>query len=1227
MRILSLRFKNLNSLVGEWSIDFTHPEYESHGIFAITGPTGAGKSTLLDAMGLALYGQTPRLGRITKSDNEIMSRRTGDCFAELQFETAKGQFQVHWSQHRARRTAQGELQQPKHELTDLTSGAVLETLLNRVIKRVEELTGMDFERFTRSMLLAQGSFAAFLQAKADERAPILEQITGTDIYSRISVLTHERFSAERKQLQQLQEQIAHLALLDSSTEAALIQEIEQYQSHSRQQQVALTEKNTRRQQALQLQQRQKDHALLLEKKAELAEQQHRFAPKAEQLVYAEAAQKLAAGYAQLTAHREQCARATQSLTTAHQQQPVLEQQRQQHVVTLQSEQQRYQQLKDLLDVNRPLYEQVRALDTQLQQQKTVYEQHVTTWHTAQSQTQRTQQQTTQTQAQISVQQEILQQVTSYLSKQAADAGLNQDLLLLNAHHEHIEQVQHQLQGLAVESAAAAADSEQASQDLPSLQQQLAGHQARASELNLQLMHEAQERQALLQDQTPQYWYEQHLLLTQKEAQYLQAHQLHERLRQLQTQQQEQLAVHEQLETTQNQQQILQQHMAQQASVLEQTVQQLQHSLELEQRINALESERQRLVTGEPCVLCGALEHPYAGTTLTGQLNTRQELAQSQADLKQAYQQLAQVDQKIADLKRDLTLSAHQQQRFTTDSQSIHDQWQPLYQALGELLPTTTTDKEQFLQDVWQHIETALKHCAWVRASLEKTDEKTKQINLRLQQSTQQQREIEQRLQGLEQQKQQALLILKNLQKAQHKASQQQADLCATFNELLQPYGLQLDAQTTWSTIFTTLTQRQTAWNEAAQAQQQTQQLAKELEQRLAFELQQLAAEQHNEQQTAALVQKTQQAWQSTQQNRESLFGTLDPNIEQKKATEQLEHAETTLATASSNHQQTVMAVEQLAERILWLTDQLNTQQQALLQSETSFKAALPQWHFSDEAHYLAMRLDEVSFQQLRQEQQTLQQKQLALQTEMATNLKDQEALAVFALNPEALDSLVLAIDALQQNMAEQQQQIGRLNEQLQRNEANKTQQQQQLLLIEQQQIELNKWSHLHALIGSADGKKFRNFAQGLTFEIMVHHANQQLQKMSDRYMLLRDTLQPLELLVMDNYQAGEVRSTKNLSGGEGFIVSLALALGLSQMASQNVRIDSLFLDEGFGTLDEDALDTAITTLSSLQQEGKLIGLISHVSTLKERISTQIQVNPTTGGRSVLTGPGCLAVAK
>ena len=225
MKILELRFKNLNSLSGEWLIDFTNPEYISDGIFAIIGPTGAGKSTILDAICLALYGRTPRLKGISKSGNEIMSRQTGECFSEVTFETQAGKFRCHWSQHRARKKSGGKLADSKHEISDLDTGQVLESKKRLVATVIEEKTGMDFDRFTRSILLAQGGFAAFLQATADERAPILEQITGTEIYSEISKAVHERQRKENTTLELIQAEMAGITILNGEDEELLTQSL------------------------------------------------------------------------------------------------------------------------------------------------------------------------------------------------------------------------------------------------------------------------------------------------------------------------------------------------------------------------------------------------------------------------------------------------------------------------------------------------------------------------------------------------------------------------------------------------------------------------------------------------------------------------------------------------------------------------------------------------------------------------------------------------------------------------------------------------------------------------------------------------------------------------------------------------------------------------------------------------------------------------------------------
>ncbi|MDR2075806.1 MAG: AAA family ATPase, partial [Desulfovibrio sp.] len=221
MRVLQIRLRNLNSLMGEWTIDLTRPEYLADGIFAITGPTGAGKTTILDAVCLALYGRTPRIPVVSSGGNEIMSRLTAECFAEIVFESRAGRFRCHWSQHRAKRDPAGVLQPPKREISDAASGVLLRTKKGEFDAAVEKATGMNFDRFTRSMLLAQGGFAAFLQARPDDRAPILEQITGTETYSRISLLVHDRRREEQDRLNALAAEGSGQALLAPAEAEAL----------------------------------------------------------------------------------------------------------------------------------------------------------------------------------------------------------------------------------------------------------------------------------------------------------------------------------------------------------------------------------------------------------------------------------------------------------------------------------------------------------------------------------------------------------------------------------------------------------------------------------------------------------------------------------------------------------------------------------------------------------------------------------------------------------------------------------------------------------------------------------------------------------------------------------------------------------------------------------------------------------------------------------------------
>ncbi|MBX9753529.1 MAG: AAA family ATPase, partial [Pseudomonadaceae bacterium] len=313
MKILSLRLKNLNSLKGEWKIDFTAEPFKDNGLFAITGPTGAGKTTLLDAICLALYHRTPRMSTLSASCNELLTRHTSDCLAEVEFAVKDQHYRAFWSQRRARDKSDGALQAPKVELVQIDQatgvGQILTDKLNEKLKLTESLTGLDFERFTKSMLLAQGGFAAFLEANANQRAELLEELTGTDIYGQISQRVFEQTREVKAALDQLRARADGVELLTDEQRSELQAEaqkllVDEAELLRQQQQLQLQrqwcEDLAKAQNQQQIAQHHEQQALL-----ELADAQ----PQLEQLAASEPASKLQPVYAA----RQQAQQAVQQL--------------------------------------------------------------------------------------------------------------------------------------------------------------------------------------------------------------------------------------------------------------------------------------------------------------------------------------------------------------------------------------------------------------------------------------------------------------------------------------------------------------------------------------------------------------------------------------------------------------------------------------------------------------------------------------------------------------------------------------------------------------------------------------------------------------------------------------------------------------------------------------------------------------------------------------------------
>lgn len=222
MKILKIKSLNINSLKGKNEIDFKS-FLDDNALFAITGPTGAGKSTILDIITCALYGRTPRL----KNPNELMSRHTGECYCEVEFEIKGIVYRSSWSQKRARKSADGKFQGAKMEIVDVVSSKVIKATLRDVPKYVEELSGLDFDRFKQSMVLAQGGFDAFLKADEKERSTLLEKMTGTQIYKEISLDIFARHKEYETDINSHKKILESTELLDSAEVIQKTQELEE----------------------------------------------------------------------------------------------------------------------------------------------------------------------------------------------------------------------------------------------------------------------------------------------------------------------------------------------------------------------------------------------------------------------------------------------------------------------------------------------------------------------------------------------------------------------------------------------------------------------------------------------------------------------------------------------------------------------------------------------------------------------------------------------------------------------------------------------------------------------------------------------------------------------------------------------------------------------------------------------------------------------------------------
>ncbi|MBW2245722.1 MAG: AAA family ATPase [Deltaproteobacteria bacterium] len=1184
MKVLTIRFKNINTLKGEWEIHFNRPPLQEAGLFAITGPNGSGKTTIFDAISLGLYGETTRLKNLPE---QIMSKQTSDCYCEVTFSVNSHVFRSTWSLS----LTDGKPNAPAMRLVELNdTEQILEDTIVAVRTRITELTGLDFKRFSRSVMLPQGEFAALLNALDSERMEILEKIVGKGIYSESITAAFEKAEIENKKLEALKEAIQDFPPMHASVIASLQEAVQQLEDDFQEAEDSFFKLSEREKQLKRHNQLQKKYH---ENQIALVEAQNRKEQMKADLERLKKAMDAAGFEKDLERFGSRKTEASKDLDALKEFEKetadledrlrVLTESEEIHAIGLDQAQKTWSERQGLIEKTIEIDGQIEAANNALVK---LLERKAS----VQEEQNKIQQDLLATEQKITENEALQNNTERWLKEHAGYEELVKRIPMIGGALERLQGIRRSMSENSVQYKSAVKAEKKASALLTKTTRKVEKLQNKAEKIKARKAEQEKMAFALMGDVSP------------------------EKSENMYTEQKDRLANYQSMlkiakafaKQDAGNEEALEKALEQ----AEQEVEGLRKIFESENNIlSAIKntarfvSYRNQLKAKEPCPLCGSPDHPYVTTGLPFGKEPAEALRDQENKLKQIQDQMKALSDRISGLK-------NQHEPLV----ELRKKWNLLCQAMG--VECTIGDRHS----VKKSIRTLKKDMRTQEAQIKKIRKHFKKTE-RFDQAMHKKSAVLVERQKLSDKLQNELTMHQNrassLELEAQNDKQKEVELIQSLDQDLEIFKEKIPGPGAENELNQRLEARRVDFLNHLNAENELKEqaiLLKDKIEALPQELNRLKTEANN---LEGQIKGDRESLLALQNKREMSFGTGDP-IQEKRETETglLEKKE---------------EIEAIRQHIREVRDTLSEKQRLKQSTEKKYRDI--QKECEDLEQNLSTQVIASGFSTLEdvqssflgpEEQQTIKDKQETTDRELAectANLTaireefDEEGEKETAV--ESLEDLSLQVQDSRKRKDELEEALSAGFDRLNYQKAMGKKYEQKIQEMEEQEKICDRMHEEKEFFESAGEADIKKRVQELMLERLLEHSNPRLEELSGRYYLRCREKHGLGLEIEDLFHQGARRPINTLSGGESFLVSLAMALGLSDIASNGRKIESLFIDEGFGYLDDETLYNVLSTLKNLKTNGKMVGIISHVKRLEDEISTKIRINKISAGVSGL----------